>query len=180
MALYNQNGQGQASKVDPDEKQFSLNHGASKKPMPLSNRFMKEKWISSVVLTTLVAGGLFAADVAQKKMTTMQIFMRQKLGYSEKIVEGITLENYSLVISNAVQLRLMTQSNIWMELKNPAYLEKTDHFQADVTAMLDAAGASNTPVLLKAYTQVTADCVDCHQSFRPDQYYQRVQKAQKK
>jgi len=74
----------------------------------------------------------------------------------------------------------MTQSNVWMELKHPAYLEKTDHFQADVTAMLDAAGASNTPVLLKAYTQVTADCVDCHQSFRPDQYYRSVQKAQKK
>jgi len=180
MALYNQTGQGQASKVDPDEKQFSLNHGASKRPMPLSNRFMKEKWISSVVLTTLVAGGLFAADVAQKKMTTMQIFMRQKLGYSEKIVEGITLENYSLVISNAVQLRLMTQSNIWMELKNPAYLEKTDHFQADVTAMLDAAGASNTPVLLKAYTRVTADCVDCHQTLRIEQRARSAQEAQNK
>jgi hypothetical protein len=110
----------------------------------------------------------------------MQIFMRQKLGYSEKIVEGITLENYSLVISNGVQLRLMTQSNIWMELKNPAYLEKTDHFQADVTAMLDAAGASNTPVLLKAYTRVTADCVDCHQTLRIEQRARSAQEAQNK
>jgi hypothetical protein len=141
---------------------------------------MKAKWISLVVLTILVAGGLFAEDVAHKKMTTIQIFMRQKLGYSEKIVEGITLENYSLVISNGVQLRLMTKSNVWMELKSSVYLEKTGHFQTDVTAMLDAAGASNTPVLLKAYTQVTADCVDCHQCFRPDQYNQRMQKAQEK
>ena len=141
---------------------------------------MKAKWISSVVLTTLVAGGLFAADVAHKKMTTLQIFMRQKLGYSENIVEGIALENYSLVISNGVQLKLMTQSNIWLELKHPVYLEKTDHFQADVTAMLDAARAANTPDLLKAYTQVTADCVDCHRTFRPEQRARSAEKAPKK
>lgn len=146
----------------------------------MSDRVMKAKWISSVVLTTLVVGGLFAADVAHKPMTTLQIFMRQKLGYSGKIVEGITLENYSLVISNGVQLRLMTQSNAWVEVKHPAYLEKTDHFQGDVTAMLDAAGASNTPALLKAYSRVTADCVDCHQTFRPEQRTRSAENAQKR
>jgi len=104
--------------------------------------------------------------------------MRQKLGYSEKIVEGITLENYSLVISNAAQLRIMTQSNAWMEVKHPVYLEKTDHFQADVTTMLDAARATNTPALLQAYTQVTADCVDCHQTFRSEQRARSAEKAQ--
>jgi len=141
---------------------------------------MKAKWISSVVLTTLVAGGLFASDVAHKPMSTMQIFMRQKLGYSEKIVEGVTLENYSLVISNGVQLRLMTQSNAWAEVKHPAYLEKTDHFQADVTAMVDAARGSNTPALLKAYTRVTADCVDCHQSLRAEQRARSAEQAQQR
>ena len=145
MALYNQNGRGQASKVDPDEKHFSLNCGASKRPTPVSNRVMKEKWISSVVLTTLVAGGLFAADVAQKKMTTMQIFMRQKLGYSEKIFEGITLENYSLVILQRRSAEAHDPIQYLDGTEESAYLEKTDHFQADVTAMLDAAGASNTP-----------------------------------
>jgi hypothetical protein len=178
MVLYNRNGQAQASKADPDEKPFSLSSGAPKKPIPGSNCVMKAKWMSSVVLTTLVAGGLFAEEVAHKKMTPMQIFMRQKLGYSEKIVEGITLENYSLVISNAAQLRIMTQSNAWMEVKHPVYLEKTDHFQADVTTMLDAARATNTPALLQAYTQVTADCVDCHQTFRSEQRARSAEKAQ--
>ena len=66
---------------------------------------MKAKWISWVVLTTLVAGGLFAEEVAHRTMTPMQIFMRQKLGYSGKIVEGIALENYSLVFSNPMPER---------------------------------------------------------------------------
>jgi len=141
---------------------------------------MKAKWISSVVLTTLVAGGLFATDVAHKPMTTMQIFMRQKLACSDKIFEGITLENYSLVISNGVQLRLMTQSNAWAEVKHPAYLEKTGHFQADVTAMVEAARVSNTPALLKAYTRVTADCVDCHQTLRAEQRARSAEQAQER
>ncbi|MDD5140766.1 MAG: hypothetical protein PHY43_10960 [Verrucomicrobiales bacterium] len=141
---------------------------------------MKAKWISSVVLATLVVSGLFAADVVQKKMSPTEIFMRQKLGYSEKIVEGITLENYDLVISNGYRLMLMTQSNVWVETKDAVYLEKTAHYRGDVVAMVDAARASNTWDVLTAYTKVTADCVDCHQTFRREQHVKSVEKSQKK
>lgn len=141
---------------------------------------MKAKWISSVVLTVLVAGGLFAADAAHRKATSSEIFMRQKLGYSEKLIEGITLENYSLIISNGERLWSMTQSNTWVRAKFPEYALKTDHYKADVMAMLDAARATNTVEVLKAYARVTADCVDCHQTFRPSQHAWIMLNAEKK
>ena len=130
---------------------------------------MKTKWINMVVLATLVAGGLWAQDLPPKKKTTMELFMRQKLGYSEKVVEGITLEDYDLVITNGFRLGYMTRSNVWEKLPDPDYLKKTDLYRSDIGAMVEAAGASNTPAMLKAYAKVNADCVDCHRSFRSEQ-----------
>jgi len=130
---------------------------------------MKTNWIGMAVLTTLVAGGLYAQDVSHKKKTTMEAFMSQKLGYSEKIVEGITLENYRLISSNSVHLTQMTQSNVWVKIPDADYLKKTVQYRADVMAMIDAARATNTPAVLNAYARVTADCVDCHHIFRNEQ-----------
>ena len=130
---------------------------------------MKTKWINMVVLATLVAGGLGAQDLPPKKKTTMELFMRQKLGYSEKVVEGITLEDYDLVITNGFRLGYMTRSNVWAKLPDPDFLKKTDLYRIDIGAMVDAAGASNAPAVLKAYAKVTADCVDCHRTFRSEQ-----------
>lgn len=140
---------------------------------------MKTRWLCFVVLTAVVAASVLAADVTQKKMTPARIFMRQKLVCSQQIVEGISLENYQLVSTNGYHLLSMTQSNVWMRLKTPDYLEKTDHYRKDVMVMLAAAKAAQTPEVLKAYTAVMADCVDCHQAFRLEQHVRGGEKAQK-
>lgn len=141
---------------------------------------MHAKWISLTVIAALAAGGLIAGDSKHKEIRATQIFMRKKLAYSQNVVEGICLENYSLVLSNSERLWGMTQSNTWGMMKNTTYLEKTDHYKADVTALVDAARGSNTPAMLQAYTKVTGDCVDCHQTFRHDQFARSAQNVEKK
>ena len=141
---------------------------------------MKPKLVGSIVLATLIAGSLFAEDVPQKTQNPMKSFMRQKLGYSEKIVEGITLENYSMVITNGLLMSAMTQSNVWVRTGEPDYRKQTENYQSDMSAMLVAARASDTPAILKAYAKVVADCVDCHSIYRPEQHAIQVEKQLEK
>ncbi|HZQ45768.1 MAG TPA: cytochrome c, partial [Verrucomicrobiae bacterium] len=111
------------------------------------------------------------------KPSSMAIFMRQKLGYSQKIIEGITLENYDMVNTNAIHIWTMAQKSIFQVFKNPVYAEKTSTFQSDIAVLMEAARAKNTADVLKAYMKVTSDCVDCHQNFRRDQFVRNYPKT---
>jgi hypothetical protein len=127
---------------------------------------------------TLVLAGLLCVSLINgawaQKVTPTQIFMRKKLGYSQNIVEGIALERYEQVATNAVRLWRMTQTNTWTALKNAAYLAKSERFQLDTAALVDAAHAKDTAKVLEAYSQVTADCVSCHQYARREQFVRRL------
>jgi hypothetical protein len=136
---------------------------------------MKTRFLFALGLATLVFGAL-----AGGKVSPTTIFMRQKLAYSQHIVEGIALEQYDQVITNGNRLWRMSVTNTWEVLKNPLYREKTVKFQTDVVALQDAARARNNADMLAAYAKVTSDCIDCHENFRRVQYisHQRQLQAQ--
>lgn len=140
---------------------------------------MKTRWMTTFSLTVLIAGLLVTRGLAQKqnpakklpnKPTPTSIFMRQKLGYTQKLIEGITLENYDMVSTNTIHIWSMTQSNIFKVTNDRDYAEKTETFQRDIAELMDAAHVKNTPDIIKTYSKVTKDCVDCHQHFRREQF----------
>lgn len=133
---------------------------------------MKTKSIITTSVVLLVAAGLLVAEAGTKKKA--DAFMRQKLEYSQNVLEGITLEQYGKVVTNGMHLWKMTQSNLWAQVKNEDYEAKSEHYRLDVTTLVEAARASNTTAILKSYTKVTEDCVDCHQHFRSEQYRQSL------
>jgi cytochrome c556 len=118
----------------------------------------------ALLLPILAAGQLVAQEI-----TPMQAFMRQKLTYSQSIIEGLSLERQEMVLTNAAKLMYMTKSNSWMELRVPGYLEQTRKFQDDVLELGDEARARSNPGMLKAYVKVTGGCIECHQAYRPTQ-----------
>lgn len=104
----------------------------------------------------------------------MQKFMRQKLSYSQNIVEGLALGNQEMVITNAAKLMYMTKSNAWMQVKVSGYLEQTRKFQDDVIVLGNEARARNNSGVLAAYARVTGGCIECHQAYRSTQATNRV------
>lgn len=128
------------------------------------------KSIQIVTLGVLAVTSLLgAAQLAAQEPTPMQSFMRQKLTYSQNIVEGISLERQDMVLTNATKLMYMTKSNAWMELKVDGYLEQTRKFQNDVIGLGNEARARSNPGMLKAYAKVTGGCIECHQAYRSAQ-----------
>lgn len=115
-------------------------------------------------VSVLVSGQLQAQET-----NVMQAFMRQKLAYSQNIIEGLALERQDMVLTNAAKLIYMTRSNAWMELKTSGYLEQTRKFQDDVILLGNEARARSSSGMLQAYVKVTSGCIECHQAFRPAQ-----------
>jgi len=128
---------------------------------------MKTKIVTlGVAAVTSMLGG---APLAAQEITPMRAFMRQKLTYSQNIIEGISLERQDMVLTNATKLMYMTKSNVWMELKVDGYLEQTRKFQDDVIVLGNEARARSNPGMLKAYAKLTGGCIECHQAYRSAQ-----------
>lgn len=105
-----------------------------------------------------------------ERVKPTQVFMRQKLTYAQGVLEGITLEKYDLVATNASKLRDMSQTNSFVILRNPEYLGYKTNFQASVDALALAAKAQDNQKATEAYKKMTQSCVDCHKTFRRDQF----------
>jgi hypothetical protein len=105
-----------------------------------------------------------------KHERSTQPFMRQKLVFAQGLLEGITLEKFDLVLTNATRLRDMTHTNVFLVLGNPDYRSRVTSFQARVDALSAAAKATDPARCFDAYTKVTESCVECHKYFRREQF----------
>jgi hypothetical protein len=95
-----------------------------------------------------------------------QPFMRQKLGYAQAILEGITLERFEQVLTNATRLRDMSTTNVFLILGNPEYLQSITNFQANVDSLKAAAKDGDRDRVFQGYVKMTESCVGCHRVFR--------------
>src|SRR5436190_18390085 len=91
-----------------------------------------------ILFSALLAFSVVSLAEKTKEHPTRD-FMRLKLGYSQGILEGLTLEKFDLVITNATALRSMSVTNAFLVLGNPDYLDAVTNFQKNVDALLKAA-----------------------------------------
>jgi hypothetical protein len=117
----------------------------------------------------LAVGYALAAEKEAPKQRSTQPFMRQKLAYANGILEGITLEKFDLVVTNAALLRDMSHTNSFFILGNPEYVTRSKAFQAAVDSLAAAAKDRDSAKATEAYHRVTAGCINCHQAFRREQ-----------
>ena len=110
-----------------------------------------------------------AADVVKPT----QVFMRQKLTYAQGVLEGITLDKFDLVLTNATKLRDMTLTNAFVLLGNRDYQGYKANFQTSVDALTAAAKEENHEKATEAYVKMTQSCFECHKTFRREQFVKR-------
>jgi len=96
--------------------------------------------------------------------------MRLKLTYAQGVLEGITLEKYDLIITNAAKLRDMSQTNAFVLVGNPDYQTCRTNFQLSVDALTTAAKEQNSQKATEAYMKMAQSCFDCHKTFRREQF----------
>ena len=129
---------------------------------------MNRKRATLVCFAVLLFG--FAGPAAERVIKPTQAAMRLKLTYAQGVLEGITLEKFDLIITNAARLRDMSQTNAFVLVGNWDYQTCKTNFQASVDALTLAAKEQNRQKATEAYMKMAQSCFDCHKTFRREQF----------
>ncbi len=133
-----------------------------------SQTMFRWKLATAVILAAALTGGLSAQRVSQNR-AKQRLLMREKLAYTQRVLEGLTLENFRLVSENALKMRDLTHRDEWFISTSAIYKQATTNFQKNVDAVYMAAVDKQLKVGTEAFKRVIDSCVSCHESFRVEQ-----------
>ena len=97
---------------------------------------------------------------------TTKDVMKFKLHHAQRVLEGITMENYEVIAENAKQLKTLSQQADWQIRQTPEYQRFTADFVRTVDSLLKAAEKKNVDAATVAYFQMTVSCTTCHKYLR--------------
>ena len=116
----------------------------------------------------LSMAALAAQESAQRPRTRAE-FMRMKLEFSKKVLEGLTLEDYPTISKNAKALKRLSEAAEWEVPTIPNagdYVVFTSEFQRLADEMDRKAKDKNIDGATLAYLRLTMNCVNCHKYVR--------------
>lgn len=93
-------------------------------------------------------------------------FMRGKLNMVQKIIEGLSTDDFDLVQSGSLDLIRLSESATWKSLNDPFYRHYSANFEQAVRGLLTAAKSGSPEKTTFAYVHVTMSCMACHQHVR--------------
>jgi cytochrome c556 len=122
-------------------------------------------------MTFLVAAVVMIASITvtiaqSKRNRAAKEFMREKLELAQRTLEGITTEDYDLIIAKGTRLSAMTKEADWRLFENPDYDQQSVTFRRHVDAIVRAAKKKDSDAATLAYVRMTMSCVDCHKLVR--------------
>lgn len=126
---------------------------------------MRVKFIALALLAMVVVG-MVVSSAQNKKSRATKEFMRDKLELAQGILEGLSVENYDLIISRSQRLSAMSQEADWKVFENPDYEQQSIAFRRNVDALTKAAKNKNLDGATLAYVRVTMSCIECHKYVR--------------
>ncbi len=126
---------------------------------------MRMKFVA-VVVAGMLAVGLAFSTAQNKKSRATKEFMRDKLELTQGILEGLSVENFDLILSRSQRLSAMSQEVSWKVFENPDYEQQSIAFRRNVDALTKAAKNKNLDGATLAYVRVTMSCVECHKYVR--------------
>lgn len=141
---------------------------------------MKTSWIAMglVVMSAWAwaAGGDEQPQAADKPKVEEQaapggdrkptLLMRKKLEYAQKILEGLSVEDYEMIGKNARLMNTFAQLENWFWADTPEYRAQLNIFRFANNEMMRMSDEKNLEGVSLAYTQMTLSCVNCHKQIR--------------
>jgi hypothetical protein len=138
----------------------------------------KHYTIISVVLGALAVPGYASPSQNQKEQPAKEektkekesqdpsVWMRMKLEYSQKLLEGVTRGDFELIEQNAERMRGLNRIERFVRGRWEGYAEQLQTFQQANDEIIKQARTSNVEGATLAFTQITISCVTCHKKLR--------------
>jgi hypothetical protein len=97
---------------------------------------------------------------------SLQELMQRKLKASQRVLEGIALNNFDQIARNGEELILISKDAEWKVIKTPAYELHSNEFRRNAGSLVQAAKDRNLDAAALAYVDLTLNCVKCHRYVR--------------
>lgn len=94
--------------------------------------------------------------------------MKKKLALSQKVLEGLALEDFDKIKSGADDLVTVRQNAAFMVGKTAKYEVYANDFQKHLESIQAAAKKKNVEAAALGYVEMTLTCVRCHQYVRDE------------
>ncbi len=119
-----------------------------------------------IVLVALISTATFVAPAISQKRDSVSVFMRAKLLHSQRVVEGLTTENYTMIAKGAQEMSLLSQASQWQVIQTPEYVQRSSEFRRATDKLRKEAQEKDLDGALLSYVDVTMKCVECHKYVR--------------
>lgn len=88
--------------------------------------------------------------------------MREKLEYSQGLLEAMVLIDYETVERLANELIRVSEFSVWSTLQEPEYLRYASDFRERAAVLIQEAQAGDVDGIALSYIEMTLTCVRCH------------------
>jgi len=105
------------------------------------------------------------ADDPPKKVRDL---MHKKLENSQKILEGIAINDFKLIAKHADELIDLSKQVEWKVLKTPQYEIHSNQFRRSAETLIKDAKDKNLDAAALTYMEMTLTCVRCHKYVREE------------
>ncbi len=126
--------------------------------------------MKQLIIIAVVGCGVFSllapGGMGQQQRANLKDFMRVKLRHSQKVMEGLVLEDFDEIAKNSQEMSLLSLAETWQVFETPEYVEFSRKFRNAADALTDAAKDKNLDRATLAFNQVTTKCVECHKYVR--------------
>ena len=110
--------------------------------------------------------GFLSALSGHDDSKELRDLMQRKLKASQRVLEGIALNNFEQIAKNGEELILISKDAEWKVLKTPMYELHSNEFRRNAEGLIRAAKDRNLDAAALAYVDMTLNCVRCHRYVR--------------
>lgn len=125
---------------------------------------MRRSVIVGVLVALLLPVTLTAEDPKDEKEPSF--WMKQKLKYSQEILNGLAMEDYESIENSALSMKGLSKIESFVRQKPEGYRVQLKTFEFSVNELARNAQEKNIDGATLAFTQMTISCVNCHKELR--------------
>ncbi len=124
---------------------------------------MNQVKLALVVVALAAALGLPGHGQEPKKVGDL---MKRKLELSQKVLEGIALNDFDKIGKHGGELIQVSKEAEWKALKTARYELYSNEFRRTAEALVESAKDKSLDGAALAYVDLTLTCVKCHKHVR--------------
>ena len=139
------------------------NDSVPNEPVPNESVAAEKMELAAVAL---VENARWSDQKKKSQRSLLSKFMREKLKFSNNILEGLVTEDYDLMATGAMKLQKMSSAEKWRVSNDAVYRHWSVEFRRITGKLQDQAKKKKLEWATLTWIETTMSCIECHRHVR--------------